>query len=43
MALDECFWEIGKPFCLYKLEHVFSFYLNTNEAGDKIELGIYNN
>ena len=33
MALDECFWEIGKQFCLHKLEHIFSFYVHTTETG----------
>ena len=41
MALDECFWEIGKQFCLYKLEHIFSFYVHTNETGNQIEIGVF--
>ena len=41
MALDECLWEIGKSFAFYKLEHIFSFCLNTNEEGNEINLVIY--
>ena len=41
MALDKCMWEVAKPFAFYKLEHIFSFCLNTNAAGNEIELVIY--
>ena len=41
MALDECFWELGRAFAFYKLENVLSFYINTNETGNRIEIGIF--